>query len=1060
MNVKTTDILPGLLPFKPTQQSAFFGRTRQVYDLLSIMQSSKFVGLVGQAGSGKSSLVLAGLIPALQKGFDGVAGKQWTIAYSRVGTTPIENLAAGLAEENVLTSTGKSSLEFQQEIVRQIRRDHSGLLRVVSDADMGARKNLLIVLDQFEDIFQYAELSKKRHDQWDLDISLLVNNLARAVAATNAPIYVMIVLRASFLPQMYNFRSLQEYFNAGLYALPLLRQDDLQLIIREPLKLKGLQLTSEAAQFLEKGYDQNARNLPFLQLHIQRIVRKRMEEYERLQTEAEEGDVSAPARTEQLQPAEETITLNQVVTWGDITHGVAQDLEQFYLALPGHDKVLMQEIFKLITKPGVIPEIRLPQTFRHILEVTDIPRIDLKKFFVSLETQHPAVLEFIQPYSHRMEHFNEDYLTEETIINISNPYLVQHWARLHQWIDEERESRDTYLNLSERALLFEQGKAGHLLPPDLDVISQWYDREVPKKVWADQFNTIYRMAVDYLLKSREQYQLALEKKELERKREMQRIKKQRFYVMVFAGIMALIMIYAFFMKEEADDAKREAIKAAKSMEVERALAVKAEKVASRLSVTAAVKTKEALASAESAKQARQDAFEQRDLASKKADSIKKIQGELENTLLEAKRLKDVAIDRQRMADSNARKATRSEERANNSRDLISAKSRIVTLLNRLSSESLLTPESRRIFVDSLINSYNDYVKFSEKVNGRITPFNELYRLLTNTDWKVVEAKSSLSSSERNVFSAEAGLRDVDVFGGMAIAGGDDQKLVLYRPGKKIDTFATQQNSSRIRSIRFVDESSVIFSNVSGELYLFNWNSKSVKDRERRIAVLDDKILPSIFVRNGNVFTINRTQLTQVNIQTGAKKVIPSPQGVLQVMAYPEERLLLKTAKQVLIFDPRTGTSVPLALPGQVDVKSISSAAYAPNYTFFGTDDGRLYICSAASGNSISFIGQIKAHATKITALLFDKEVQQLITASLDNKAKIYDISTDRIESWEESVQTLEGFRKWIWDMELIQSGDQTELLTVDEGGELFRWSTRSGDLFQHIQNWRIKNKGK
>ena len=53
---------------------------------------------------------------------------------------------------------------------------------------------------------------------------------------------------------------------------------------------------------------------------------------------------------------------------------------------------------------------------------------------------------------------------------------------------------------------------------------------------------------------------------------------------------------------------------------------------------------------------------------------------------------------------------------------------------------------------------------------------------------------------------------------------------------------------------------------------------------------------------------------------------------------------------------------------------------------------------------------------------------------------------------------MEGFKKWIWDLGLIKSGGRTELVTVDEGGELLRWSTRIEDIYKDVKNWKNKNK--
>ena len=89
---------PGLRPFEPHESSLFFGRDDQCDDLLTRLGRRRLVAVVGMSGSGKSSLVRAGLLPALDRGYLPSAGSSWHIAIFRPGSDPVANLTRGLAE--------------------------------------------------------------------------------------------------------------------------------------------------------------------------------------------------------------------------------------------------------------------------------------------------------------------------------------------------------------------------------------------------------------------------------------------------------------------------------------------------------------------------------------------------------------------------------------------------------------------------------------------------------------------------------------------------------------------------------------------------------------------------------------------------------------------------------------------------------------------------------------------------------------------------------------------------------------------------------------------------
>ena len=87
---------PGLRPFDGEFAKYFFGRDRQISELIERLRSNRFVAVVGLSGSGKSSLVRAGLLPALRAGQLGSA--EWRIAVMRPSEQPVATLAVELGK--------------------------------------------------------------------------------------------------------------------------------------------------------------------------------------------------------------------------------------------------------------------------------------------------------------------------------------------------------------------------------------------------------------------------------------------------------------------------------------------------------------------------------------------------------------------------------------------------------------------------------------------------------------------------------------------------------------------------------------------------------------------------------------------------------------------------------------------------------------------------------------------------------------------------------------------------------------------------------------------------
>ncbi|MEM7038590.1 MAG: hypothetical protein AAF570_16515, partial [Bacteroidota bacterium] len=148
---------PGLRPFEKQENLIFFGREGQVDELIERLKKNHFLAVLGASGSGKSSLVRAGLLPALEGGLMSGALSHWQIAVIRPGDRPIETLAGKLA--HLVEARQPAGMPISQEMVISTMLESSsfGLVEAANGPVLNDSENLLVVVDQFEEIFRFAD---------------------------------------------------------------------------------------------------------------------------------------------------------------------------------------------------------------------------------------------------------------------------------------------------------------------------------------------------------------------------------------------------------------------------------------------------------------------------------------------------------------------------------------------------------------------------------------------------------------------------------------------------------------------------------------------------------------------------------------------------------------------------------------------------------------------------------------------------------------------------------------------------------------------------------------
>ncbi|GAK58629.1 peptidase C14, caspase catalytic subunit p20 [Candidatus Vecturithrix granuli] len=158
----------GLQVFDEEHTRFFFGRSALAQHLIEQLRADRFLAVLGPSGSGKSSLVRAGVLPQIRNGV--LPGSQhWPIVIFKPGARPLENLASRLLP---FIAKGADPIQVRQSLLELLRKDERGLHSTVQIALAEASDTLrfLIVVDQFEEVFTLC-------DQPDSPLPFINNSL-------------------------------------------------------------------------------------------------------------------------------------------------------------------------------------------------------------------------------------------------------------------------------------------------------------------------------------------------------------------------------------------------------------------------------------------------------------------------------------------------------------------------------------------------------------------------------------------------------------------------------------------------------------------------------------------------------------------------------------------------------------------------------------------------------------------------------------------------------------------------------------------------------------------
>jgi tetratricopeptide (TPR) repeat protein len=267
---------PGLRPFAYQDHEYFFGRSDQTFALYRLIDRSRFVAVVGSSGSGKSSLVRAGLLPLLDQETREPGGHNWVWCEMRPGDAPLQRLTgllAGLSsDDDAVVASGR-----RERIAAQLQRSSFGISEALTETKGITGKSLVLVVDQFEELFRYAAAGSARASPTTEDArardeaTQFVQLLLEASRAPLHNITVMLTMRSDFIGDCARFHGLPEAVCAAQFLVPSLTRDQLDEVIRLPLEKAGATIDPELVERLLNDCGTEMDQLPVLQHCLSRL---------------------------------------------------------------------------------------------------------------------------------------------------------------------------------------------------------------------------------------------------------------------------------------------------------------------------------------------------------------------------------------------------------------------------------------------------------------------------------------------------------------------------------------------------------------------------------------------------------------------------------------------------------------------------------------------------------------------------------------------------------------------------------------------------------------------
>ncbi|HEX6384711.1 MAG TPA: hypothetical protein VF177_08585, partial [Anaerolineae bacterium] len=406
----------GLQIFEEEHAEFYFGRealVRQLVEAIDAIVASKasaveaarigrFLVVLGASGSGKSSLVHAGLIPALRRG-DVTGSETWTICKMRPGRQPLEELATQLSR--VLPNESDAAkdgnlLQRVRQLLDNLAADGRALHLAVRLAQPEQR--LFLFIDQFEELFTLGSDEAERRQ--------FIENLLFAASVHGGPVVVVLAMRADFYHHCANYRELAYRCAANQLLVGAMNRSELQRAIEQPAHQVGLKFEPGLVDAILDDVAQEPGGLPLMQHAL-------LELWERRQGRL--------------------MTLRAYEASGGVQSAIARRADAVFDLFTPEEQAIVRRIMLRLTElgeEGAQATRRRASPSEFVIHPEDTPMVE-----AVLQTLAEARLITI----------------DENTVEVAHEALIRGWPLLQWWLEEDQEGLRRHRHLTNSAQAWE-----------------------------------------------------------------------------------------------------------------------------------------------------------------------------------------------------------------------------------------------------------------------------------------------------------------------------------------------------------------------------------------------------------------------------------------------------------------------------------------------------------------------------------------------------------------------------------------------------------------------------
>ncbi len=389
-----TNPFKGLRSFGTDDASTFFGRDTLTAEILrNLGRGQRLIALVGASGSGKSSVVRAGLIPALAKGV--IEGSdRWLVASMLPGAHPFAELDAALL---------RSTMDAPASLGEQLRDGDAGLLSAALRILPGDDSHLVLIIDQFEELFTLVDDPAVRER--------FLSNLVTAVDDPHRRISVVLTLRADFYAHQLSHPEFGARLGAGIINVTQLTAEELEAAALRPAEAQGVSFEPALLGQLIADVGNQPGALPLFQYALTELFDRRT------------GDVLTAAS---------------------------------YRAMGGLDGALQRRASDLFDELDEQQQEAARQLCLRLVAIGDGDERSRRRVpareVASLAVDPVAMQTVIERFGgHRLLSFDSDRLTGAPTVEVAHEALLTAWPTLERWVDQNRDDLRRHASLA-RAL--------------------------------------------------------------------------------------------------------------------------------------------------------------------------------------------------------------------------------------------------------------------------------------------------------------------------------------------------------------------------------------------------------------------------------------------------------------------------------------------------------------------------------------------------------------------------------------------------------------------------------